>query len=116
MSRWAVRVSQDVFNQVRRDKDDDGIVQRNRLGEKRRGYLDVDYLDAGPRRRHHILVTTMISGRHALATIEQTIAQARGEEGSPRRGPESGGGSGRAAAGGADGRLSRVGAATSSTR
>ena len=44
VSKWAVRVSEDVFNQVRRDKNDDGIVQRNRLGEKRRGYLDVDYL------------------------------------------------------------------------
>jgi Family of unknown function (DUF6384) len=44
VSKWAVRVSEDVFNQVRRDKNDDGIVQRNRLGEKRRGYLDVEYL------------------------------------------------------------------------
>jgi uncharacterized protein DUF6384 len=44
VSKWAVRVSQEVFNQVRRDKEDDGIVQRNRLGEKRRGYLEVDDL------------------------------------------------------------------------
>jgi len=44
VSKWAVRVSEDVFNQVRRDKNDDGIVQHNRLGEKRRGSLDVDYL------------------------------------------------------------------------
>ena len=44
VSKWAVRVSEDVFNQVRRDKNEDGIVQRNRLGEKRRGSLDVDYL------------------------------------------------------------------------
>ena len=44
VSQWAVRVSEDVFNQVRRDKNDDGIVQRNRLGEKRRVCLDVDYL------------------------------------------------------------------------
>lgn len=43
VSKWAVRVSEDVFDQVRRDKNDDGIVQRNRLGEKRRGFLDVDY-------------------------------------------------------------------------
>jgi hypothetical protein len=33
-----------VFNAVRRDKNDDGIVQRNRLGEKRRGALEVEYL------------------------------------------------------------------------
>ena len=44
MARWGVRVAEDVFEQVRRDKNDDGIVQKNRLGEKRRGRLDVDYL------------------------------------------------------------------------
>lgn len=42
-SRWGVRVSEEVFNQVRRDKEEDGIVQQNRLGEKRRGHLAVDY-------------------------------------------------------------------------
>jgi hypothetical protein len=41
--RWGVRVSEEVFNGVRRDKEDDGIVQQNRLGEKRRGRLAVDY-------------------------------------------------------------------------
>jgi uncharacterized protein DUF6384 len=44
VSKWAVRVNQNVYSQVRRDKDDDGIVQDNRLGEKRRGRLDVEYL------------------------------------------------------------------------
>jgi hypothetical protein len=44
VSKWGVRVSEDVFNEVRRDKEDDGIVQRNRLGEKRRGRLEPDYL------------------------------------------------------------------------
>jgi hypothetical protein len=43
-SKWGVRVSDDVATQVQRDKNDDGIVQRNRLGEKRRGYLEVEYL------------------------------------------------------------------------
>jgi len=43
-SKWGVRVSEATAMQVQRDKTDDGIVQRNRLGEKRRGYLDVDYL------------------------------------------------------------------------
>jgi hypothetical protein len=43
VNRFGVRVSPEVFEQVRRDKEDDGIVQRNRMGEKRRGYLDVDY-------------------------------------------------------------------------
>jgi hypothetical protein len=36
-------VSDATAMQVQRDKSDDGIVQRNRLGEKRRGQLDVDY-------------------------------------------------------------------------
>ena len=39
-----VRVSEEVFDQIRQDKNDDGIVQRNRLGEKRRGHLDLTYL------------------------------------------------------------------------
>ncbi|PVE20556.1 hypothetical protein DC522_31615 [Microvirga sp. KLBC 81] len=43
-SKWGVRVSEATAMQVQRDKDDDGIVQRNRLGEKRRGRLDVEYL------------------------------------------------------------------------
>jgi Family of unknown function (DUF6384) len=42
-SKWGVRVSEDLAMQVQRDKNDDGIVQRNRLGEKRRGRFDVDY-------------------------------------------------------------------------
>jgi hypothetical protein len=44
VSMWGVRVAEDVFDQVRRDKDDDGIVQRNRLAEKRRGHLEPEYL------------------------------------------------------------------------
>ncbi|HEY8381307.1 MAG TPA: DUF6384 family protein [Microvirga sp.] len=43
-SKWGIRVSEAVAMQVQRDKSDDGIVQRNRLGEKRRGQLDVNYL------------------------------------------------------------------------
>jgi Family of unknown function (DUF6384) len=44
VSKWGVRVSEEVFDQIRRDKNDDGIVQQNRLGEKRRGHLEVTYL------------------------------------------------------------------------
>jgi len=44
VSKWGVRVSEEVARQVERDKSDDGIGQRNRLGEKRRGQLDVNYL------------------------------------------------------------------------
>ena len=43
-SKWGVRVSENVIRQVELDKNDDGIVQRNRLGEKRRGQLDVNYV------------------------------------------------------------------------
>ncbi len=43
VSKWGVRVSQAVFDGVRADKEDDGIIQRNRFGDKRRGMLDVDY-------------------------------------------------------------------------
>ncbi len=42
-SKWGVRVSEATAMQVQRDKNDDGIVQQNNLGEKRRGHLDVDY-------------------------------------------------------------------------
>jgi hypothetical protein len=43
VSRFGVRVSPQIFEAVRRDKNDDGIVQNTRLGEKRRGHLEVDY-------------------------------------------------------------------------
>jgi hypothetical protein len=44
VSRWGVRVSKEVFDQVRRDRNDNGIIDNNRVGEKRRGGLDIDYL------------------------------------------------------------------------
>jgi hypothetical protein len=44
VSKFGVRVSAETFGQIARDKQDDGIVQRNRLGEKRRGEIDVTYL------------------------------------------------------------------------
>ncbi len=43
VTKFGVRIPADAFNQIARDKQDDGIVQRNRLGEKRRGELDVTY-------------------------------------------------------------------------
>lgn len=43
VSKWAVRVPQATYDAVRRDKMDDGILQRNVLGEKRRGALDPVY-------------------------------------------------------------------------
>jgi hypothetical protein len=36
-------VDEAVAMQVQQDKNDDGIVQRSELGQKRRGQLEVDY-------------------------------------------------------------------------
>lgn len=43
VSRWGVRVPEATWQAVGRDRNDDGIIQRNKVGEKRRGQLDVDY-------------------------------------------------------------------------
>jgi Family of unknown function (DUF6384) len=43
VSKFGVRVSAETFEQIARDKRDDGIVQRNRLGDKKRGELDVNF-------------------------------------------------------------------------
>jgi len=43
VSKFGVRVPQGTFETVARDKRDDGIVQNNRFGVKRRGKLAVDY-------------------------------------------------------------------------
>lgn len=43
VDRWGVRVPEPVFEAIRRDKAEDGIVQNNRLGTKRRGELDVTW-------------------------------------------------------------------------
>jgi hypothetical protein len=40
---WGLRVDEALFNAVARDKSDDGIIQNNRVGVKRRGYLTPDY-------------------------------------------------------------------------
>jgi uncharacterized protein DUF6384 len=43
VSKFGVRVPQATFEEVARDKRDDGIVQNNRFGMKPRGHLAVDY-------------------------------------------------------------------------
>jgi Family of unknown function (DUF6384) len=43
VTKFGVRIAADVFEAIARDKRDDGIVQRNRLGDKKRGELDVTY-------------------------------------------------------------------------
>jgi hypothetical protein len=40
---WGMRVGAEEFERVRADKQDDGIIQKNRVGVKRRGYLQPDY-------------------------------------------------------------------------
>ena len=44
VTRWGVRVSENVFRRVGADKSDDGIIQNNRVAVKRRGFLEPDYL------------------------------------------------------------------------
>ena len=43
VSEWAERVPESVYNRVGNDKRDDGIIQDNIFGTKRRGYQNVDY-------------------------------------------------------------------------
>jgi hypothetical protein len=40
---WALRVPEAVYEQVAADKQDDGIIQQNRVGQKEDGFLDTDY-------------------------------------------------------------------------
>lgn len=44
VTQWGLRVSQSAYEQIRLDKQDDGIIQANRVGEKRKGYLKPDYV------------------------------------------------------------------------
>lgn len=41
--RWGVRVDEATYQAVARDKQDDGIIQNDRVGEKRRGELEPSY-------------------------------------------------------------------------
>jgi len=41
---WGVRVPEAVYNAVAADKQDDGIIERNVVGIKQYGFLDVDYV------------------------------------------------------------------------
>ncbi|MBN1854634.1 MAG: hypothetical protein JW829_18020 [Pirellulales bacterium] len=44
VSKWGLRVDEETFQQIAEDKKDDGIIQRNRFGVKRVGYLEPEYL------------------------------------------------------------------------
>lgn len=43
VSAWGLRVPESVYNSVGDDKQDDGIIQRNVVGTKEFGFLDVKY-------------------------------------------------------------------------
>jgi hypothetical protein len=43
VTKWGVRVTQETFEAVRRDKQDDGIIQNRKVGEKQRGHLGITY-------------------------------------------------------------------------
>lgn len=43
VSMWGVRVAEDVYKAIEADKRDDGIIQRNLVGRKDYGFLDVTY-------------------------------------------------------------------------
>ncbi len=42
-TKWGLRVDQRVYDAVAADKADDGIIQHRKVGEKQRGFLEVDY-------------------------------------------------------------------------
>jgi hypothetical protein len=43
VSIWGLRVDEAVFDAVKRDKQDDGIIENDRFGFKQRGYLKPEY-------------------------------------------------------------------------
>lgn len=43
VKQWGLRVDESLFQQVAADKTDDGIIQNNRFGTKKRGFLTPDY-------------------------------------------------------------------------
>ena len=44
VKQWGLRVKASVFEQIKRDKTDDGIINNNVFGIKKRGYLQPQYL------------------------------------------------------------------------
>lgn len=43
VNKWGIRVPEEAYRAVEADKKDDGIIQRNVVGLKQYGFLDVDY-------------------------------------------------------------------------
>lgn len=44
VTKWGLRVDEKTFNEIADDKKDDGIIQRNKFGIKKRGDLQPEYL------------------------------------------------------------------------
>jgi hypothetical protein len=44
VDKWGLRVDEATYHSVAADKKDDGIIQHNRFGVKRRGHLQPEYL------------------------------------------------------------------------
>jgi hypothetical protein len=44
VSKWGLRVAEDVFQRIAADKQDDGIIQQRKFGVKQSGQLQPDYL------------------------------------------------------------------------
>lgn len=44
VSKWGMRVDKDVFQAIAADKQDDGIIQGNIFGEKKKGHLEPSYI------------------------------------------------------------------------
>jgi hypothetical protein len=44
VKQWGLRVKESVFEQIKRDKMEDGIINNNVFGAKKRGYLQPQYL------------------------------------------------------------------------
>ena len=44
VSKWGLRVDEDVFERIAEDKQDDGIIQQRKFGMKQSGQLQPDYL------------------------------------------------------------------------
>jgi hypothetical protein len=43
VTRWGVRVPETFFDTIRRDKQDNGIIEQNPIGQKLRGELEPRY-------------------------------------------------------------------------
>jgi hypothetical protein len=43
VSKWGLRVDEETYNRVAADKSDDGIIEQNVVGMKRRGELEPAY-------------------------------------------------------------------------